>query len=369
MPDDISYMRIVLRLAARGRGKVAPNPMVGAILVKESRIIASGYHRKRGRDHAEAVAIRSAGPAARGATLYTNLEPCCHLEKLTPPCVETIVSAGIAKVVAAMPDPNPLVQGCGFQALEKGGVKVEIGMLRKEAERLNEVFTRYITSRRPFVLLKIAVTLDGKIASGSGESRWITGERAREVVHRIRRECMAVLVGIGTVLADDPLLTSRVGRNSREESDPIRVVVDSRLRIPLGARVLTPAGDPRRSPIVATTGRASRKKAELLRSRGVRVWSFPDRHGRIRLSSLMARLGAEEIASVLIEGGAEIGGAALDEGIVDKVIFFIAPKILGPRGKGAIGGTRGERLSEALLLREVSTRKVGDDLMVEGYLK
>ncbi len=356
-------MKRAIALASRASGLTSPNPMVGAVLVKNGRIVAEDYHRRPGTPHAEALAIETAGSKARLSTLYVTLEPCCHTDKRTPPCTKAIISAGIKRVFIAMKDPNPKVSGKGIRELEAAGVEVVSGILEEKAKKLNEAYAKYITTRKPFVILKVAMTLDGKIATPGGQSKWITGERARRMVHRLRSSVDAVMTAIGTVKADDPELTSRIkgGRS------PKRIVIDPELKTPLSAKIL------RIPPETIVVARDARKQDPLFETkinnieqlRGLMVL-FKE---QLDLNWLMSRLGEMEITSVLIEGGSSLNAHALQEGIVDKVMFFIAPKIIGGRESfPAVGGKASRNLSEAYRLRNVTTRKIGEDYLVEGYL-
>ncbi len=357
-------MRRALALAARALGRTSPNPAVGAVVVSRGHIVGEGYHRRAGAPHAEVVALRNAGVRARGATLYVTLEPCSHLDKRTPPCTEEILSAGVRKIVVATQDPNPKVSGRGMTRLRRHGIAASVGLLEGPAKRLIEAYARWITTGRPFVTLKIAATLDGKIATAAGESRWITGTRARAYTHHLRSRVDAVLVGLGTVLADDPELTARDGRGTR---DPHRVIVDERLATPPTARALRPREGS--MGIVATTRRAPASRRRRLEQRGVRVLTALSRDGLVDLQDLMRRLGALGITSVLIEGGSELNASAVRSGVVNKVITMLAPTLLGGRDAiGAIGGRSPGRLHDAVRLREVSTRRLGEDVIVEGYL-
>ncbi|MEW5762664.1 MAG: bifunctional diaminohydroxyphosphoribosylaminopyrimidine deaminase/5-amino-6-(5-phosphoribosylamino)uracil reductase RibD [Bacillota bacterium] len=356
------YMRMALALAARGRGRTSPNPMVGAVLVRDDRVVGKGYHARAGLPHAEVVAIAEAGPAARGSTLYVNLEPCCHTGR-TGPCTEAIIEAGIARVVVAMRDPNPLVAGKGLSRLRAAGIEVEEGLLAQEAAQLNEVFIKYITTGLPFVVLKAAVSLDGKIATRTGASQWITGPAAREYVHRLRDTYDAVMVGIGTVLHDNPSLTTRLPEGGR---DPRRVVLDSMARTPLDAKVLTQDGA---ATIIAVTEQAPAERVAALRKRGAEVLVCGP-GPRVDVLLLAKELAHREITSVLAEGGAGINGALLASGLVDKVIFFIAPLIIGGEGApGPVGGRGAASLAEALRLENYHWRQIGQDLCCEGYLR
>lgn len=363
MMTDEDYMRMVLSLAKKGKGKTSPNPMVGAILVKNNRIIGKGFHKKPGSPHAEILAMVDAGKDALGATLYTNLEPCVHTEKRTPPCTSEIIRRGIKRVVIGMIDPNPFVSGKGIAELKKKGISVIAGILQQKAEVLNEVFSKYIIKRRPFVILKIASSLDGKIATSTGESKWITGEEARRFVYRLRSEVDAVMVGAGTILKDDPHLTARmkVGR------DPIRIIADERLSIPIGSNVLNL--DSPAKTYIATTSKAPRAKIREIEEKGGVVLIVKEKDSLVDISALMDMLGEMEITSLLIEGGSRINASALREGIVDKVIFLFAPKIIGgQQAISSIGGESPSSLAEAVQLNDIIIKKKGEDILVEGYI-
>lgn len=363
-------MALALELAARARGHTSPNPMVGALVVAGNRIVGKGYHRRAGLPHAEAIALKAAGLRARGATLYVTLEPCCHTNKRTPPCVPAVIASGVARVVVAMPDPNPAVGGRGIRTLRKAGLAVVVGCLRDDAEQLNEVYGHWIRTGRPFVTVKAAMTLDGKIATASGESRWITGEPARRFVHGLRSKTDAILVGIGTVLRDDPLLTARVGTKARSRQ-PLRVILDSTLRIPLKAKVLTkPAGSKTLGTCVATTARASRSRIKQVEARGATVLVLPSLAGRVSLKSCLEKLARQNVTSVLIEGGSEVNASALQSGLVNRAAFFLAPMLLGGQNaKGAIGGLAPARLREAVNLDHLHIRRLGKDLLLEGRVR
>lgn len=294
---DAAFMALALRLAAKGRGRTHPNPMVGAVVVAKGRVVGQGWHRRAGGPHAEVPALRAAGRRARGATLYVTLEPCSHTGKRTPPCVPAIVASSVKRVVVAMRDPNPRVHGRGLSALRRAGIRVDVGCRQQDAERLNEAYGHWMRTGRPFVVLKAAMTLDGKIATADGDSQWITGAAARRDAHRLRSEVDAVMVGAGTVLRDDPRLTVRMGAQGPLQPRP--VVLDSTLRLPLGARVL--AGG---RAIVATTAKAPAPRIERLRAQGVTVLVLPLQNGRVSLRACLERLGGMEIGSVLLEGGA-----------------------------------------------------------------
>ena len=357
-------MQRALSLAARARGKTSPNPMVGAVLVKNGRVVAEDYHRRPGAPHAEALAIAVAGNKAKGSTLYVSLEPCCHTDKRTPPCTRTIIKSGIRKVVIAMKDPNPKVSGKGIRELERAGIKVMSGMLEEKARKLNDFYIKYITTKRPFVILKVAMTLDGKIATPQGQSKWITGEEARRTVHRLRSSVDAVMTAIGTVKADDPELSARI----RGGRSPKKVVIDPDLDIPPGARLLRVPPE----TIIVTRKMSGLDKSERARrisyliNSNIRIISFK---GKLDLSWLMERLGQEGVTSVMIEGGSSLNAHALEDGIVDKVMFFIAPKIMGGQGSyPAVGGKTFRNLEETYRLRDMTVKKLGGDLLVQGYL-
>jgi diaminohydroxyphosphoribosylaminopyrimidine deaminase/5-amino-6-(5-phosphoribosylamino)uracil reductase len=357
------HMRRALRLAKRGAGSVSPNPMVGAVVVSRGRIVGEGYHRRTGGPHAETDALSAAGGKARGGDLYVTLEPCCHHGR-TPPCTDAVIRSGIRRVWVAIEDPNPVVNGKGVQALRDHGIRVETGILADEAARLNEFYLMYVRTGRPFVIGKTAMTLDGKIATRTGESRWISGERSRRVTHKLRRDVDAILVGVGTVAADDPELTERTG--ARPSKHPVRIVLDSSLRIPDNARVLEVSAGAR--TIVACTRTASKQRARALERRGVTVWSFSaDATGRVNLRAVIRRVGREGLTSLLIEGGSEVMASALRSRVVDKMWVFLAPRILGGGAREAVGDLGITRLDRAVSLYGVRWRRVGEDLLVEGY--
>ncbi len=358
-------MAQALRLAARGLGSTSPNPPVGAVVVRRGRVVGAGYHRRAGGPHAEVVALRRAGPRARGATLYVTLEPCCHLDKRTPPCVPLIITSGITRTVVAARDPNARVLGRGVAALRRAGITVEVGIGRDEAHRLLEPYRTRVTTGRPFVTLKVAATLDGKIATAKGESRWITGPAARTAVHRLRAQSDAVLVGIGTVLADDPSLTVRTGHTGGRA--PLRIVLDPSLRIPLRAKVLTDAKAP---TLIVTTKSGSAGKRAVLSRRGTEVLVLPTRRSRVSWDGLLRALGRRGVSSLLIEGGAEVNASALRQRAVDRVLFFLAPTILGGRDAiSAIGGPSPPRLAHTIALKRVTVTRIGPDILVEGCFR
>jgi len=331
--------------------------------VKNNKVIASGYHRQAGAPHAEAIALAKAGNTAKGATLYVTLEPCSHTDKRTPPCSPLVIASGLRRVVVAMIDPNPRVSGNGIRAIRRSGIEIVTGVLEAEARKLNEAFIKHVTKKTPFVTLKIAQTLDGRIATASGESQWITGEEARGEGHLLRDQHDAILVGINTVLKDDPRLTTRTPSGR----DPIRVIVDSRLRTPVSAKVITQ--DSSTKTIIATLATAPQKKRANLSAAGAEVLTVKSNQGRVDLRDLMKKLGSRNVMSVLIEGGAEVNAAALKAGIVDKVVLFIAPTLMtGKDSLSSVGGSSPARLSESIKLEDISVHRAGRDMVVEGYV-
>jgi len=356
-------MAMALRLAEKARGRTSPNPMVGAVVVKKGRVISRGWHQKAGEPHAEAIALAKAGAATQGATLYVTLEPCSHTNKRTPPCTPLVIQSGVKRVVIAMIDPNPKVSGGGIKALKKAGIEVVTGVLEQEATKLNEAYIKYITKGMPFVTLKIAQTLDGKIATAMGESKWITGKEAREAGHRLRDRNDAILAGINTVLKDNPSLTARIAGGR----DPLRVIVDSALRMSLKAKVIAQSSAAR--TIVATLANAPKDKIKKLQTAGADIVLVKSDKGRVDLRDLMRKLGWMDIMSVLVEGGAEINASALKSGIVDKIVMYLAPTLMtGSDSLCSIGGVSPIKLGHAIRLKDVTSRFVGQDIMVEGYV-
>ncbi len=355
-------MARALQLAAKAKGRTSPNPMVGSVIVKNGEIVGEGYHKQAGKPHAEVEAIKKAGTKAKGADLFVNLEPCCHYGK-TPPCVEAIISAKLKKVYVGMTDPNKLVNNKGIRILRKKGIMVEVGVLKKECERLNESFVKFIRTGKPFVIMKSGMSLDGKIATYSGESQWITCEQSRKLVHEIRGEVDAILVGSGTVLKDDPKLTVRL--KGRKLRNPVRVILDRRSRIPVGAKVFQNANMDK--VIYATSPKLSKGKEKKLRDMGVDVLALPVGKN-FKLNALLEELGRRDITSVLLEGGALLNASAFKENVIDKAMLFMAPILIGgERAPGFIGGEGVKKLKDAVRLKNVSTKKVGDDFLVEGY--
>jgi diaminohydroxyphosphoribosylaminopyrimidine deaminase/5-amino-6-(5-phosphoribosylamino)uracil reductase len=372
---DERFMREALCLAARGEGFTRPNPMVGAIVVRSGEAIGRGWHEKCGGPHAEVNAIKEASAAGEksvsGATLYVTLEPCCHTGR-TPPCVDLIIASGIARLVCAMEDPNPLVAGKGIAALKAAGIEVSVGTLERESRALNRAFVKHITTGLPYVILKSAVSLDGKIATASGESKWISCEESRKDAHLLRARVSAIMTGIGTVLADDPLLSARPAGGARAQ--PKRIIVDTNLRIPLTSKIVASS---REIPTVIAIGARTansvdpeiRAKFATLEAAGVRIIPVGERDGRVDLALLAVILGIDGIDSILIESGGTLAWGALEAGIVDRVRFYVAPVIIGgERARSAIGGNGVESLAKAPTLANAETRMVGRDIVVEGDL-
>jgi len=351
--DEKRLMSRALSLALKGRGRTSPNPMVGSLLIKKGRIISEGFHERAGGPHAEARVLEVAGEKARGGILFITLEPCCHTEKRTPPCTKAIIKSGVKKVIVAMEDPNPKVSGKGIAELRAAGIAVISGVLEDKAKKLNEAYIKYITTGRPFVTLKVAMSLDGKIATRTGDSRWITGEKARRLVHQMRSDSDAILTGAGTVTADDPELTARIkgGKN------PVRVVIDPQLKTPLRAKIFKTPPE--------TIMVSEKLLPPSLENSCVKNISYK---GCLSLKWLMEELGSRGITSVLIEAGSTLAGTALDEGIVDKAAFFIAPKIIGGKDAfPAVGGKGIEKIKDAYKVKDLKVRKIGADLLIEGY--
>lgn len=369
---DRRFMGLALRLAARGKGRTSPNPMVGAVVVSGGRIVGQAYHRKAGESHAEVLALHQAGPRARGATLYLTLEPCCHHNKRTPPCVPLLIAAHLRRVVVAMKDPNPSVRGRGIRALDRAGISVSVGCLGNEAAALNRIYCHWITTGRPWVILKAGMTLDGKIATARGESQWITGPHARREAHRFRDEVDAILVGIGTVRSDDPRLTVRLPRTAGRSgavrsAHPLRVIADSNLTIPLTASVISQRA--RTGTMIATTTNAPRRRVRDLGRAGVEVLRLPARQGRVPMARLLRELGRRGIASLLVEGGATINAAFWKERLVNEARLFVAPMLLGGQdAKSVIGGASPGRLADAVKLQSVRVRQVGSDFLVQALV-
>lgn len=354
---DRRYMRRALEIAEKGKGRTRPNPMVGCVIVRDGRVIGEGYHERAGAPHAEVNAVGAAGGDISGATLYVTLEPCCHQGK-TPPCSDLIIRHKPARVVIAMRDPNPLVAGGGVAALEDAGIQVVLGPLEPEAQTLNEAFVKFMERKLPFVIAKCGMSLDGKIATRTGDSRWVTGEASRRFVHELRNEVDAILVGSRTVMMDDPSLTTRLDTDTK---DPIRVIVDADEYLASDRRVFKQ--DSTAPTWVAVPLGQSFDGAD-------EVIHVPDGPGGIDLSALMRELAAREVMSLLIEGGGTTHASAFAAGIVDKVMFFVAPKIIGGRDAvTAVEGEGADRMADVVQLERMTARSIGEDILIEAYVK
>lgn len=358
---DARWMRVALELAKAALGQTSPNPAVGAVVVRDGEVVGLGTHLRAGEPHAEVHALRMAGEKARGAVLYVTLEPCSHYGK-TPPCTEQIIAAGIRKVVIACTDPNPRVQGTGIARLKQAGLEVVTGVCEAETRHLNRYFFKWVATGRPFVTVKTAATLDGKLAAYTGDSRWVTGEEARRQVHRLRRQHDAVMVGIHTVLHDDPQLTVRWDEG--KSRPPLRVVLDSRLRLPLEARLVQDREAP---TIVYTTAQAPPAKQEALRRCGVEVVVVPVHEGHVDGAAVLDDLGRRGVTAVLVEGGGTLNFSLLARQLVDEVVMFIAPKLIGGAGAPTpFDGTGFPRMGDAIPLAHVQVEQVGEDLCITG---
>ncbi len=356
---DKEYMRLALDLAKQGVGYVNPNPMVGAVIVKDGRIIGKGYHRRCGELHAERNAFADCTESCEGASIYVTLEPCCHYGK-TPPCTEAIIENKISRVIIGSSDPNPLVAGKGAAILREHGIEVIEGILSDECDELNEIFMHYITTGLPFVTMKYAMTMDGKIACYTGKSQWITGEDARNHVQYERHRHSAIMVGVGTVLADNPMLTCRLenGRN------PVRIICDTHLRTPLESNIVQTADD---IPTIIATCSTDTAKSEEYTRRGCRIIKVSERDGHVDLRELMKILGSEKIDSILLEGGGQLNWSALRSGIVTKVQTYIAPKIFGGKdAKSPVSGVGVMSPDEAYILTDTQIKQIGNDFLIES---
>ncbi len=367
--DYDKYMKLALSLAEKGKGKVSPNPLVGCVIVKEFKIVGKGFHKIFGEAHAEINALAQAGNKACGATMFVNLEPCCHYGK-TPPCTDKIISSGLKEVIIGIKDPNPLINGKGIRQLKAAGIKLKVGVLARESSKLNQIYLKYITKKIPFVILKTALSLDGKIATRTGDSKWISSESSRSYVHTLRSQVDAILVGINTILKDNPELTVRDDtkkiKTKLDIKMPIRIIVDSRLKIPLRANVL----NKKVKTIIATTKRSSSNKIQMLRNQGIEVLVIRNKNSKVDLKELLKNLGKLNISSVLVEGGGNINASMLEERLVDKVLFFVSPKIIG--GKEALTSVEGEgidKVSKAINLKNIEIRRYGEDILIEGNVK
>lgn len=364
MNVDEKYMQLALDLAASAKGNTNPNPLVGAVIVKNGVIVGTGLHRKAGEPHAEVHAFRMAGEHAMGATLYVTLEPCSHYGK-TPPCADLVKESGVSRVVVAMQDPNPAVAGRGIQLLQDAGIVVEVGVLEQQARRLNERFIHNMLTHRPFVISKFAMTLDGKIATHTGHSKWVTGEAAREDVHNIRHEIDGILVGVGTVIADNPSLTTRLKQGYGK--NPTRIIMDSSLRTPDNANVLNTEDAP---TILVCSDDVSQEKIHLFTEKGVTVLPVPKNEYGLQIDEMLEKLYMHGITDILLEGGSKINASFLQQGAIDKYVVYIAPKVLG--GKLSLtpfAGYNPSLMDEAWNVEFASFDKIGEDLCIIAYPK
>ena len=356
------YMRRAIALALKAKGKTTPNPMVGAVVVKNSRIVGEGYHKKAGSAHAEIIALDEAGSAARGGTLYVTLEPCAHFGR-TPPCVDTIIKRGIREVIIGMIDPNPLNNGRGSSVLRQHKIKVECGLLESELKKINEVFIKYITKKMPFVIVKVAQSLDGKIATASGDSKWITSDKSRIFAHRLRASFDAIVVGVNTVLRDNPKLDAWFSKQQ-----PIKIIVDSRLSTPEGANIFSSGAKVIIVTLPTRQGQETANRAIL--SEKAKILEVKEKAGQVNLKDMLKKIASLGISSIFVEGGGTLIGSLFDEGLVDKVLFFTSPKIIG--GKNAVGSVMGKgvtRVEQAIKLKEIMLKRIGEDYLFEGYIK
>ena len=362
MEQDRQYMKMALELAQKGMGFTAPNPMVGAVIVKNGRIIGQGYHRKYGELHAEREALAACTEEPEGAYIYVTLEPCCHYGK-QPPCVNAILEAGIRRVIIGSSDPNPLVAGKGIRILKDHGIEVTENILKEECDKLNEAFFYYIQNKKPYVVMKYAMTMDGKIAAYTGESKWVTGEAARIHVQEQRLKYTGIMVGVGTVLADDPMLTCRL-ENSR---NPVRIICDSHLRTPLTSKIVRTA---KTIPTILASSSKDQQKIKNYEELGCQVLYVPEKNGHIDLNRLMEILGATKIDSILLEGGGSLNWSALESGIVQKVQTYIAPKLFGgEEAKTPVEGKGFPDPASAVLLKNSEMIRLGDDFLIESEVK
>lgn len=362
MNEHNFYMNKAINLAKKGYGKTNPNPLVGAVIVKNGIIIGTGFHKAFGLSHAEVNAINNATEDVFDSTLYVNLEPCSHFGK-TPPCVNAIINAKIKEVVIAMKDPNPLVSGKGIEILEQAGIKVTLGVLEQKAKILNEIFIKYITLKKPFVILKSAMTLDGKIATYTGNSKYITGEIALKHTHNLRNRISAIMVGVDTLIIDNPFLNTRL--KNKNGNCPIPIVVDSTGKIPLESKVI----NSEKGLILATTSKINKDKEAQLLNKGVKIIKCDSENGKVNLNTLMDELYKINIDSVLLEGGGNLNWSALQSKIVDKVFFYYAPKLIGGQtAKTSVEGIGFASLNDAIDLKDIKFKKIGEDFLVEGYL-
>lgn len=362
MRDHFYFMDLALRLARKAKGRTSPNPMVGALVVKNNRIIGRGYHKKAGAPHAEIMALDNAGKHTNGARLYVTLEPCSHFGK-TPPCVDRIIKSGIKEVIVGMIDPNPLNNGRGINILRQHRIKVVVGFLEDKLRKLNEVFIKYITKSIPFVTVKVAQSLDGKIATRSGDSKWITSDKSRAYAHRLRANYDAVMVGVNTILRDNPKLDAWFSKKN-----PIKVIIDSQLSTAQDANIFSAKARVVIVTLFSPPGQETENRKIL--SEKAKVLEVKEKAGQINLKAALKKLAQLEITNILVEGGGTLIGSLFDEGLVDKILFFVSPKIIG--GKEAISSVMGKgvvRIDRAIKLKEVNLKRIGEDFLIEGYIK
>lgn len=355
------YMRLAMQLAKKGKGKTSPNPMVGALVVKNNRIIGKGYHEKAGTDHAEVMALDEAAKSAKGSTLYVTLEPCAHFGK-TPPCVDRIIKSQVKEVIVGMIDPNPLNNGRGVAILRRHKIKVKVGFLEDELSKINEAFIKYITKRMPLLTVKVAQSLDGKVATKTGDSKWITSDKSRAFAHRIRQDYDAIMVGVNTILRDNPKLDAWFSAKQ-----PIRIVVDSQLSTPEDANIFSKNSSVIIVTLTAKPGQETENRKIL--EQKAKILEVKEKSGQINLKDMMKKLARMEITSILVEGGGTLIGSLFDDALVDKVLFFISPKIIG--GKEAISSVMGKgisRIDKAIRLKDVQLKRMGEDFLVQAYV-
>jgi len=363
----MDYMAEALSLARLALGEVSPNPAVGAVVVKDGVVVGRGYTQEPGSEHAEVVALGQAGDKARGGVLYVTLEPCCHHGR-TPPCTQAVISAGIAEVHMAMLDPNSMVSGKGKSALEKAGIATFVGDHEPEAMEINEAYVKYITTGLPFVTAKFAVSLDGKIATRSGDSKWISNEESRKHVHNMRYAADAIMAGVNTLIADNPHLTIRCsgGKGGTARKQPLRIIVDGKGRTPLTANVFSEPGE----TLIAMGRKATPDEKKAFTKAGAEILELTTAEGLVDLEGLFKTLGKREVTSVLVEGGGKLFGSLFDLGLVDKVVAFIAPIVIGGEGaKTAVGGKGFDKVADALKLERLKIDKIEDDVMISGYVR
>ncbi|MDO8885384.1 bifunctional diaminohydroxyphosphoribosylaminopyrimidine deaminase/5-amino-6-(5-phosphoribosylamino)uracil reductase RibD [Candidatus Oleimmundimicrobium sp.] len=355
---DNIYMKRAIKIAEKGRGRTSPNPMVGAVIVKNGVIIGEGYHAWAGEPHAEINALKSVNETLEGSTLYVTLEPCCNYGK-TPPCTEAIISSKIKKVIIGLTDPNPKVNGKGIEELRKAQIETEVGLFKKEIAKQNEVYIKYVTTKNPFILMKMAISFDGKTTSKNGQTTKITDEKSKKYVHGLRDKYDAIMVGIGTVLADDPMLTARLDK--KEGRNPLRVIVDSKARLPLSSKIVKTAD--KVLTLLVTTKGAPLDKLKALSEKKVQILTIPNKKDKVDLKFLLEELGRREITSVILEGGPRLVSSALREELVDKMVFLVAPKIIG--GESSLDFVADKEISFNFNFE--NPKLLGKDLLIEAY--